>query len=145
LPFYETIFETGSKSVAFYDDDEEALSAAKAHHERAVKGEPGRGQSTERNDLGADAQMHVTDYPAERIVKLLKYDKHPADMMEDMTMSSDVARKEIDNLLKDKAGVVNVMELAAQVRELANPVVDNAGRHESMFKMKETDELTLDG
>lgn len=144
MPFYETIFETGSKSVAFYDDDEEALAAAQAHHERAKKGEPGRGKSTPRNDLDSDSQQHVTDYPAERIVKLLKYDKHPVDLTEDQTMSSDVARKEVDAMLKDKAGVVNIMELAAQVRDLASPLVDTPGVHESMYKMKEAEVLTLE-
>lgn len=144
MPFYETIFETGQNSIAFYEDDNEALRAAKAHHERAKKGEPGRGKSTPRNDLGDDVQQHVADYPAERIVELLKYDVHPADLMADQTLSSDVARKEVDAILKDKTGVVNLMELAAEIRELANPIIDKESRQESMYKMKEVDTLKLE-
>lgn len=146
MPYYETIFETGSKSIAFYENDEEAMTAAKAHHERAKTGEPGRGASTPRTDLGADPQQHVADYPAERVVKLLKYDEHPADLMADQTMSADVAKSEINDALKKSTenGVVNLMQLAAEIRELANPVVADPGRHDSMYKAKEVDTLTID-
>lgn len=144
MPFYEMIFETGSKSVIEAESDEAALSAAKAHHERAIKGEPGRGSSTERADLAPDDQRFVADYPAERVVKLIKYDQHPASLFEDQTMSADVAKSELNAILKKMGSVVNLMELAAEVRELANPLVNDAGKQDSMYKM-EGKELTLNG
>lgn len=145
MPFYEFIFETGSKSVAEFDDDETAKAAAVAHHERAIKGEPGRGASAARNDLGNEPQRHVADYPAERVVELLKYDVHPADLMADQTMSADVAKSELNDALKATThdGVVNLMELAAAVREMANPLVTDPGRHDSMYKMKESETIPI--
>ena len=145
MPFYETIFETGEHSVAEYADDDEALSAARAHHERATKGEPGRGESTPRNDLGEDGQRQVMDYPAERVVKLLKYDEHPATYMEDATLSTDVLNSELKAIIKNIAhdGVVNLFELESALRMLTDASVPDAGRHESMYKMKEVGELTL--
>jgi hypothetical protein len=142
MPFYEIIYETGNKSVAFAESDEEMLQGAQNHHERALKGEPGRGASTPRHDLG-DGAPQVQDYPAERIVKILRYDKHPGDLNEDMTMSADVLKKELEGELKGK-DVVNLHEVAAAIRELANPHdADGAGKQESQYKMKEDKELEL--
>jgi hypothetical protein len=146
LPFYEIIYETGNKSVAEYADDEEAISATQAHHERAIKGLPGRGKSTPRADLG-DGAPQVMDYPAERISKVLRYEKHPASLNEDMTMSADVARSEFENMIGDSK-VVNLMELSGKLRDLANPLTVAAqngehDRHASQFKMKEDGEVEL--
>jgi hypothetical protein len=141
MPFYEIIYETGSKSVIQADDDEQALSGVYAHHKRAIAGEPGRGKSEPRSDLG-DQAPQVLDYPAEQVVKVIKYDVHPADLNADGTMSRDVLKTELDTLLKDSPAVVDVQEFAARLRELLSPVVESE-RHESMYKMDGT-ELTLD-
>lgn len=143
MPFYEIVYETGSKSVIQADDDKQAMSGIKAHHQRAIAGEPGRGQSTTRSDLEGNAPQ-VLDYPAERVVKVFKYDTHPADLTADQTMSKDVVKSELDALLKSKSDVVNLMELAADIRDLANPIIADAGRHESMYKMEASSELPLD-
>lgn len=128
MPFYEVIYETGSKSVAEYKDDETAISAVKAQHEKATTGQPGG----------------PTGHPAERVVRVLAYDTHPGDLGEGMTMSKDVAKKELDAIMKDQGEVVNVMDLAARVRDLANPHVLDAGVHDSQYKMDEARELKLD-
>lgn len=143
MPFYEIITEPGNRSVMFAEDDEEALRGLQNQHERALKGEPGRGKSTPRNDLGDNAPQ-VMDYPAERIKKVLVYDRHPVDLNEEMTMSAEVLKKEVDDLLKGEK-VVNVMEFAAKIRDLTNPVfnLEDIGRHDSQFKMKESRELSL--
>lgn len=143
MQYYEVITEPGSRSVMSAESDEEALSALKNHHERAMKGEAGRGKSTPRSDLGDNAPQ-VMDYPAERITRVLVYDRHPADYNEDMTMSAEVLKKELDGLLKGEK-VVNVMEFAAKVRDLTNPLYnyDEIGRHDSQYKMEEVKELKL--
>lgn len=143
MPFYEVITEPGNRSVMFAESDEEALSGLENHHERAIKGEPGRGKSTPRTDLEPGAPQ-VMDYPAERVKRVLVYDRHPADYNEDMTMSSEVLKKELDGLLKGEK-VVNVMEFAAKIRDLTNPIFneDEIGRHDSQYRMKESKELKL--
>lgn len=143
MPFYEVVYETGNRSVMSADSDEEAIQALQNHHERALKGEPGRGTSTARMDLGEDAPQ-VFDYPAERIARVFVYEKHPVEYNEEMTMSADVLKKEVSEALKGKT-VINVMGVAAQVRDLANPVYfeEEIGRHDSQFKMKEDKELDL--
>lgn len=128
MPFYEVIYETGSKSVAEYPDDEAAIAAVTAQHQKATTGQPGG----------------PTGHPAERVVKVLAYDQHPGDYGQDMTMSKDVAKKALDEIMKGQGEVVNVMDLAARVRELANPHADDVGVHDSQYKMKEERELALD-
>lgn len=143
MPFYEVVTEPGNRSVMSAESDEEALGALKNQHERALKGESGRGKSTPRHDLEPDAPQ-VMDYPAERVKRVFVYEKHPADYNEDMTMSSEVLRKELDSLLKGEK-VVNVMEFAAKIRDLVNPIhnEEDIGRHDSQYRMKEDKELKL--
>jgi hypothetical protein len=128
--YVETIFETGAKSVAFYETEEEMLSAVKAQHERAKAGEDGG----------------PGGHPAERIVEVQVYNTHPQDLNEDMTMSADVMKKELEAIIKSatEAGVVNIQEVAASVRNLASPVPDEVGRHDSMFKM-EAEKVVTEG
>lgn len=127
MPFYETIFETGSRAVAEYKNDKEATDAITAHHEKAVTGQPGG----------------PTGHPAERVVKVLKYKEHPATLNENMTMSKDVLKKEVDTILKDCGEVINVLELAAKIRDIVNPHVNEMGVHESQYKMEAEKELEL--
>lgn len=128
--YVEIIYETGAKSVAFYDTNEEMMEAVKAHHARAKSGEDGG----------------PSGHPAERIVELQIYNTHPQDLNEDMTMSADVMNKELQAIVKNatEAGVVNIQEIAAGVRQLASPTVDEASRHDSQFKMK-ADKVVTEG
>jgi hypothetical protein len=121
--FAEMIYETGSKSVGCYADEAEVLAAAKAHHDRAKNGESG-------SDAGN---------PAERIVRIELYDKHPNDLPEP---SAEVVAEEMKKLKVTSDDTV--MTLAAKVRDLASPVVldPDAKRHDSLYKMEATKVLT---
>lgn len=146
MSYYEVIFETGSHSIMQGESDEEVLGALKEQNRRASAGEAGRGSSTERSDLqpgDAGYNPSLVDYPAERVVKVLKYDEHPADYNQDMTMSADVLKSELDSYLEGK-DVVNLMELSGWARDLANPVkTEIDSPHDSQFKAEETEELDL--
>lgn len=130
MPFYEVIYETGRQSVGQYENDEEALAATGAHHDRAVNGLPG-------GPVGA---------PAERVKRILKYDKHPGDWNPTNTLSKDVLMKELDELataMADENGVVHVGQFAMEVRNLTHPMVQPEGSFDSQYKMKEAAELKL--
>lgn len=132
MPFYELTYETGRVSVACYENDAEAKDAIGAHHARALKGEPG-------GPIGA---------PAERVAKVRVYDKHPNEFNPDQTMSADVLKSELEALVvagEDDNGVVSVDRLAMEVRGLSHPMVNTReAAFDSMFKMKEKKELSLD-
>jgi hypothetical protein len=138
MPFYELIFETGAKSVAMYEDDDECLRATQAHHLRAVNGESALASAT-----GDDPQ---SDRPAERIVKVLKYDQHPGDYMESQALDAkDVAKAVTDAVKNAQVGdLVSVPEVAAAFRELTSPVVADAGRQDSMFKLPELGDVWVE-
>lgn len=131
--FVEIIYETGAKSVAYYETDEEMMAALEAHHTRAKNGEPGR--------EGDNA------HPAERIAKVEIYNKHPQDLNEDQTMSAEVMKKELERVVKEltDAGAVSIPEVAAAVRNLSSPqtiVTEDTKPHDSMFKMESEKTLT---
>jgi hypothetical protein len=131
VPFYEITFETGRSSVAFYEDDAEALSATGEQHRRAVNGEVA-------GPIGG---------PAERVKKVRVYDKHPNEYNAEGTMSSDVAAKEVTSLIKrleDENKVVDLGMLSAEVRGLTHPmVVVKEAAFDSNFRMEEDRELAL--
>jgi len=131
VPFYEITYETGRSSVARYADEAEAQSAIKAHHDRAVQGLPG-------GPVGA---------PAERVVKVREFDKHPNDLNPDQTMGADVLNKELSSLVKglsDDNGVVDISRLAVEVRALSHPMVTHKETSfDSNFVMKPKQELSL--
>ncbi len=129
---YEIVYEDGSHSIAEYADDDEALSAVTAHHERATKGEPA---------LLSDPDGRVK---ATRIVKVFKYDAPPGDLLEAQLLPEDQVTKELEGLLKEstKSGITDLRELAARIRDLANPFIES-GPHESNYKAKETEEVAL--
>lgn len=129
MAFYEVVYETGSNSVAQYDSDEEATSAAEAQHTRAKSGLPGG----------------PTGHAAERVVAVLKYDKHPATFGEDQSFSADVATKTVSDLitaLTDDNGVVSKTELAAAILNTSEAVTEKKPG-ESIYKMKEKASLDL--
>ncbi len=125
MPFYEILYETGASSVACYENDEEAERAIGEHHKRAVNGEPG-------GPIGA---------PAERIKAVFVREEHPNDYNVEGTMSADVAKSEVDALIKaggaSNKGVIPLDQLAVEVRNLAHPmVVGKENAFDSNYKMK---------
>lgn len=129
---YEVIYEDGSHSVAEYLDDAEALAATGAHHERATRGEAA---------LLSDTTGTVK---ATRIVKVLKYDKPPGQMLSAQVLPIDQLESELPAILKTATddGVVHLPTVAAMIRDLSNPFVDS-GPHDSNYKAKEVEELSL--
>lgn len=125
MPFYEIITEPGNSMVANYENDEEAISAVKAHHTKAVTGEVGG----------------PTGHPAERIVKVLKYERHPGDYGSEGLIPVDQLSAIASQHTKD--GLVNVEAFAMGMRNQVSPLVNdnNAGRHDSRFVMPETESL----
>lgn len=126
--YYELVFETGTKSVAFYETDEEMFGAVKAHNERALKGEVGG----------------PSGHTAERIHHVEKYEDHPGNWNVDETMSADVAKKELSAAIEEMAdgGVVSIPELGARIRNLSNPMVEAPGPQESAFKAESVQTFT---
>ncbi len=127
--FYELIFENGSYSIAEYADDDEARRAVETHHNRAKNGE-----------IGGPAGN-----PAERIFKVLKYNKHPQDFTESQAVEVSDIRDAVDKAINDKAvgNLVSVPEVAAAIRDVSSSTVIS-GPHESNYKMPEVGELTFD-
>lgn len=124
--YYEIIYETGAHSVAQYDSDEEAVSAVKAQQDRAMTGQVGG----------------PSGHPAERIVAVLKYNRHPVELGESQAVAATDLTAQFTEIVK-KASVgdmVSVPEVAAAVRNLTSPTVES-GPHESNFKMESVGEL----
>ena len=146
MPYYEVIYETGNHSVAQYADDDEANAALKAHHDRATSGQLGTPQSMPRNDL-SDADLALagtTQWPAERITRIFKYDNHPGDWGVGQSIATDNLALETQSMIQalDKDGTVQVQELAAQIRDMTNPqVAVRESPHDSNYKMESTGEL----
>lgn len=128
--FYEIIYETGNHSIANYSSDEEANRAIGEHHRRAKSGEPAN---------STNPQMG----PAERVVKVLKYDTHPGDYTAsqavDVSELMDAVQKAVEE--KKVGDMVSIPEVAAAVRDLSDPGVDSAP-HESNYKQQDKGELT---
>src|ERR1051325_6375458 len=128
MPFYELITEPGSHSVAYYENDDEAVQAVKAHHQRAINGEAGG----------------PTGHSAERIVKVLKYEKHPAEFGAEQLVPISQAQ----TLLEESArnGLVDVNKVHAALRSQIDALVNdpNKGKHESDYVMQEGGSLDPD-
>jgi hypothetical protein len=126
--FVETIYETGAKSVAKYDSEEEAIAAITAHHERAKNGEPG-------GPYGG---------VAERVKKVLVYDQHPGDLNASNLLPVEEVKTAVSAAI-DKlsmGGQISNTELAAAIRALSDPHTHSENRHDSQYKMQEKGELT---
>ena len=131
MPFYEIAYETGRKSVACYADDAEAYRAIEEQDRRAREG----------------ASAGPQGGPAERVAKVYKYSEHPNEYNAAQTASADVVEKEVAGLvkaMKDSNGVVNIDQLALEVRGLSHPMTAPEHAHDSQFKMKEDASYTLD-
>ena len=142
MPHYEVVFEDGSHSIAFYEDDAEADAALAAHHERAKNGQSAKAESTARNDVN----FPDPDRPAVRIVKALKYDHHPADYGVGQTQTASDVKKAVADAVTahETDGSVAIHEVAAVVRDMNTPLVSEVSHpHDSHFKMEETGEAEL--
>jgi len=142
LPYYEIIYETGTKSVAFYGSDAEAQTALKEHNDRALRGEPGTpAASVEKPEVG----MTVTTWPAERIKKVLVYKEHPGNYMLDGVASTEDVKKAFDEAVEanQMEGLVHVPKLVQALLLYTDAAVPDAGTHDSMYKMQEDSEYDL--
>lgn len=125
MPYYEIITEPGSSMIANYENDEEAIAAVSAHHKKAITGEVGG----------------PTGHPAERIVKVLKYEVHPGDYGKESLLPADQVAPLMESFTKD--GLLNVDEFASALKNQVSPLVnnENANRHDSRFVMPENESL----
>src|SRR6266550_4915883 len=141
MPFAEIIYETGNKSVAYYDTNEEMKSALAEHHRRALGGEPGSGASQLRNDLDP-GETRIGTWVAERIKKVLLYDEHPTDFGADQLATDKDIKAAVDAAI-EKEGIgdlVPIHAVAAAIRDISNPLVAEPGPQESQYKAPETGE-----
>jgi hypothetical protein len=98
------------------------------HHRRARLGLPSL----------SSAEENVP--PAERIVKVLEYDRHPNDYNTADSLTADELNKVLPKLVKelaDENGVVAVGVLAVEVRGLTHPMLNASGPHDSNYRMEE--------
>lgn len=122
----EIVFEPGSKSVVSYDNEQELKDFIQEHHSRALAGEAGG----------------PTGHPAERVTKVLLYDQHPANWGAGGRVWSDKTKELIDGMTQDNS--FDLHQLTTALRDEVSPVfTQDQGRHESLYKMKETGELDL--
>lgn len=128
MPFYEVVYETGSHSVV-EGDEKDVLRGIKEHHRRALNGEIGG----------------PTGHPAERVKRIFVYDRHPADFLSAGSVSVEEAESRVKDAIKRAAesGVVGLAALQRELDQMVSPMHrrDEAGPHESWYKMKETKEL----
>jgi len=123
MPFYELIFETGDDSITEAESDEAVLVGVRNQHERAKRGEVG-------GPAGARA---------ERVVRVLRYERHPADLP--TAVSGDEANARMTELFdanKDENGVVDLTAVAGALEPRARV---ESGPHESNYAMQEESEL----
>lgn len=118
--FAEIIYETGTKSVVSVDNREDMLEGLKEQHNRALNGQVGG----------------PTGHPAERIKRVLIYDDHPGNLNPDATLSSDEIKQHVNELLKASGDVINLNELASQIRDISNAHVPTEHPHDSQYKME---------
>jgi hypothetical protein len=126
MPFYEIVYEPGTKSVAYYEDDNEANSALNAHLEKAISGQPATPQSD--THPSADAPQAVGTWAAERPVKVYVYDTHPADFV-----------PEVDTSQLSGTGP----EMVEQLRQAISPLAENPGVQDSQYKQEADRELDI--
>jgi hypothetical protein len=124
----EVIFETGSKSVVHYDDEQELRDFVNEHTNRAVSGERGG----------------PTGHAAERISKVLLYDEHPGNYASHGLLYSAAVESLVKGLTDDDKKTINVWDLIAALRREVNATnIGEVGPHDSLFKMQHTGELAL--
>lgn len=118
----EIIYEPGSKSVVSYETDDELKAALKEQHSRAISGNTG-------GPGGA---------PAERISKVVLYDKHPGDDNGGVVSAANVGTLVSEMTQSD--GTLNANQLISALREEMSPTYpQDQGAHNSMYKMTGTE------
>jgi hypothetical protein len=124
--FLEVIYETGAHSIMEADDENEAVDAIREQNRRAENGE-----------MGGPGNR-----PAERVYKVLKYDKHPNDFNIEQVVSEAEVKAAFKDILAENIedGVVHLPQFLADMRLITSPQVDSEP-HESNYKMQETGEL----
>lgn len=126
MPYYEVIYENGSHSIMYCEDDAEASGGVDEQHRRATEGASGG----------------PAGLPAERVNRVLVYNVHPQDLHESGLLPVEDVKKqllaEID--ANSMGGQVSVNALAVRVRDMTSPVVES-GPHESNYAMPEEREL----
>ena len=141
MPYYEIVYETGNHSIAEYADDEEASNALQAHHDKAKTGQSATPESQTRTDLGDAPVAGPTSWPAERIAKVYKYDKHPADLGSDNKVNAETLHDTID-ALKNEEGLVDTGAASSVVRNASSPFMQAEGPFDSDYAMPH-EEVTL--
>jgi hypothetical protein len=144
VPFAEIIYETGNRSVAYYDTEDEMENALTEHHRRAISGEPATPKSDLRSDLNP-GESRIGTWVAERIKRVFLYDKHPASFGEEQLVDSAALKEAVDNAISESEmnGVVHVHTIAAAVRDMSNPLQISEHPHDSQYKMDADGELDL--
>lgn len=127
MPFYEVIFESGAHSVAEYEDDTQATEGLQAHHNRALNGEAG----------GPAGQ------PAERLKRVLVYDRHPAEYGSTFTAPPKQITDAVNRVIKSSGDQVDIPEVISTLFQEADSMVTGNHPHESQYKMQEERELEL--
>ena len=128
MPYYEVIFETGDHSIAFAESEEEMRQGLEVHHERAKAG----------------MQGGPAGHRAERVKRVLEYDRHPADYGVTMTHDAATVSKALNESISkvtDPDGKVHVPALNPELSQLTSPVALRSGPHDSSYKAKEVREL----
>lgn len=126
MKYAEIIFETGSKSLMSFDDEESLKSFLVEHTRRAMQG-----------DVGGP-----TGHPAERIKKVLVYSDNPGDLHADGLVPVDAVQKLVSGM--EHSGLVNVEQLMSALRDEVSPTYPlDQGRHASLYKAEEDGELDL--
>lgn len=142
MPYYEIIYETGTKSIGFYADDAEAQKAIGEHNRRALAGEPGTpAASSPKPETGLTA----TSWPAERVKQVLIYNEHPGNYRQDAIVSTDELKSSVNEAIDKSAmeGLVHVPTVISAMRDFTSAVDNEAGIHDSMYKAPNDGELDL--
>lgn len=147
----EVIYETGAHSIMSVDDEDEFRGGLLEQHKRAVNGEPGSAQDwEERYDVTEDqkrAAFAIASRPAERVKRIIMYDRHPADLVPvgndgSQPVDANAAHELLDGMTSSD-GTVNTHQLTAALRDEVSPVYPlDQGKHKSMFKMEGTEYST---
>lgn len=122
LEYAEVTYEDGSHSVISVENRDQAFAGLAEHHRRAVNGEDGG---------------PAGDHKASRVKSVRFYDDHPGEYNPSGNVPADEAKSAVADYLKAAGDVINVDELAAYVRDMANAHITPEHPHDSQYKMQE--------
>jgi len=136
MEHYEIIHENGEHSVGAAEDDKEIIKAVKLHHERAKKGLPAGPQSFDRETGAA-----IPEPAANRIVRVLVYDDHPAELSIAEQSTPEAVKKRFKDALEqstDENGTVDFERFTFLMRPQPRVITP---AHESNYTTAEAREL----